>query len=125
MNEDELSKKIIGCAIEVHRTLGAGLLESVYEHALFHELKLSGLNAERQIEVPVNYKGINCGLGFRMDLLVEKIVIIELKSVNAMHEVYLAQTLSYLRLTNIKLALLINFNVPILKRGIKRVVNNL
>lgn len=125
MTEDELSKQIIGCAIEVHRSLGAGLLESIYELALFHELKLSGLNIERQVEIPVIYKDINCGVGYRVDILVEKKVLIELKSVNELNDVHLSQTLTYLKLSNIKLGLLINFNVPILKRGLKRVVNNL
>ncbi len=125
MDENELSKVIIGYAMEVHSELGPGLLESVYESCLEYELKQGGFYVERQKPVPVLYHDVNIDCGFRLDLFVEKKLIIELKAVDAINNIHLAQTLTYLKLTSCKLALLINFNVLHLKDGIKRVVNKL
>ncbi len=125
MDENELSHKIIGAAIEVHKILGPGLLESAYEAALERELYLNGLSVKRQVGLPVVYKDIKCEVGYRIDLLVENKVIIEIKAVDALNDIHLAQLLTYLRLSNLKLGLLINFNVTILKNGIRRVVNHL
>jgi GxxExxY protein len=116
---DDLTEKIIGAAIEVHRLLGPGLLESIYEEALDIELHLRGLKVGRQIEVPVHYKG-HIIKGLRIDLLVENQVIVELKSVSRLPEVAQAQVLSYLKATGLKRALLINFGLPKLVDGVKR-----
>jgi len=120
MVDNELSGKIIGAAIEVHRTLGAGLLESVYEDCMVIELGLQGVSVERQKRVPLVYKGHTLSTDLRLDLLVENQIIVELKAVTAMQPIFEAQLLTYLRLMNIPLGLLINFNVPVLKNGIKR-----
>ncbi len=125
MTENELSYKIIGAALELHRMLGPGLLESVYESALAHDLLESGLDVKRQASLPFMYKEIKMEAGFRIDLLINDKVIIEIKSVDALAPVHFAQTLTYLKLSNLKLALLINFNVKTLKEGIHRIVNNL
>ncbi len=118
---DHLAHTVIGAAIEVHRTLGPGFLESVYEQALSVELGLRDIPFERQYKIEVDYKGVSIGEQ-RLDLLVDKCLIIELKAVEELEPVHQAQLISYLKATNLKLGLLINFNVPILKRGIKRVV---
>ena len=123
--EDELSNIIIGCAIEVHRHLGPGLLESAYEECLCRELSINNIAFERQKPLPVNYKGINLDCGYKLDIVVEKLVIVELKAIEQIIPIHQAQLLTYLKLSNLKLGLLINFNVPILKDGIKRLVNNL
>lgn len=125
MDENELSYKIIGIALKMHTTLGPGLLESVYETALAHDLAESGLNVKRQNAIPFVYKDIKMEAGFRIDLLVNDKVIIEVKSVEVLAPVHFAQTLTYLKLSDLKLALLINFNVKSLKEGIHRIVNNL
>jgi GxxExxY protein len=125
MTENEISSLVIGAAIDVHRELGPGLLESVYEICLIHELNQLGLKFESQVSVPVNYKGIKLDAGFRLDMLVDNRVIIELKSVSALAPVHSAQLMTYLKLTNMKLGLLINFNEALVKDGIKRIVNNL
>ena len=125
MNENELSKIIIGCAIEVHRTLGPGLLESVYENCLLYELEENGIIAERQVELPIEYKYINLDAGYKIDLLVENKVIIELKSVKEIQPIHIAQLMTYLKLSDIKLGMLINFNEVKLIDGVKRIVNNL
>lgn len=125
MDENELSYKIIGVALKMHSTLGPGLLESVYETALAHDLTESGLSLKRQIALPFVYKDIKMEAGFRIDLLVNEKVIIEIKSIDALAPVHFAQTLTYLKLSELKLALLINFNVKSLKEGIHRIVNNL
>jgi GxxExxY protein len=124
-NENELARIVTSCSLEVHRTLGPGLLESVYEKCLLYELKQKSLNVEQQTRLPVIYKNelIDCGL--RLDLWIEKKIIIELKSVEELNNVHLAQMITYLKLTGNKLGLLINFNVPIIKDGIRRVVRNL
>ncbi len=123
--EDELSNKIIGAAIEVHKRIGPGLLESAYEECLCYELNKLNLKFERQKSLPVNYKGILLDCVYRLDLVVEKKVIIELKSVNQIELIHEAQLLTYLKLTGLKLGLLINFNSILLKDGIKRIVNQL
>lgn len=123
MTENELSNKIIGCAIEVHKRLGPGLLESAYQECLLYELKLSGLNVEKEKPMPIIYKEVKLDHGYRIDLLVENKVVIEIKTVEALIEVHTAQVLTYLKLGNYKLGLLLNFYVSVLKDGIKRVIN--
>ena len=123
-NLDELSYKVIGCAIEVHRTLGPGLLESVYEKALMHELALNNIPVRSQVAVKANYKGLDVGEGLRLDLLVDEQLIVELKSVDDFKPVHHKQLLTYLKLMNKQLGLLINFNVCNLTDGVKRIVNN-
>ena len=123
MELNALSEKIIGCAIKVHRTLGPGLLESTYEVCLVHELKKAGLKVERQVSLPVIYDGIKLDAGYQLDVLVEDAVIVELKSVENLLPIHEAQLLTYLKLANKKLGLLINFNVTLLKNGIKRKIN--
>jgi GxxExxY protein len=120
MEKEELTEKIIGAAIEVHRELGPGLLESAYEAALAHELALRGVRFARQKEMPVRYKGFLIEVGYRLDLLVEDQVVVELKAVTEMHPIYEAQLITYLRLSNLRVGLLINFNVPRLKEGVIR-----
>ena len=121
--DTEITEKIIGAAIEVHRHLGPGLLESVYEAALAYELNQAGLSVERQKAVPVAYKGLVFEEGYRLDLLVGGQVIVELKCVDVLLPIHEAQVLSYLKLTGLKVALLVNFKVPVLKQGIKRISN--
>jgi GxxExxY protein len=125
INENELSNIIIGCAIKVHSALGPGLLESAYEECLYFELIKSGLKTEKQKPLPLIYETVKLEIGYRVDLLVENKVIVEIKAVEALNDVHLAQVLTYLKLNNNKLGLLINFNVSLLKTGIKRIVNNL
>ena len=125
LNENEISYKIIGVALELHKSLGPGLLESVYETALAHDLKERGLDVKCQSALPFVYKGIKMEVGFRMDILVNEMVILEVKSIDAIAPVHFAQTLTYLKLSKLKLALLINFNVKFLKEGIHRIVNHL
>ncbi|MEP2771366.1 MAG: GxxExxY protein [Fulvivirga sp.] len=120
--ENKLSKDIIGCAIEVHKTLGQGLLESAYQTCLMHELRSKGLVVVSEIPMPVVYKDIKLDHGYRIDLLVENRVVIEIKTVEAFTDVHLAQVLTYLKLGNYKLGLLINFHTSLLKQGIKRII---
>ena len=122
MYHQELTRKILGAAIEVHRALGPGLLESTYEICLCHELALRNLSFQRQVPVPVLYKGLNIECGYRADLLVEGIVVLELKSIDCILPVHEAQLITYLKLLNKPVGFLINFNVPILKNGIVRKV---
>jgi GxxExxY protein len=119
----EITEAIIGAAIEVHRQLGPGMLESVYEAVLAYELAQRGLEVERQKAVPLVYKELNFDEGYRLDLLVAGQVIVELKCVEALLPIHEAQLLSYLKLTGLKVGLLINFKVPVLKQGLKRLVN--
>ena len=116
----DLTGKIIGCAIEVHKSLGPGLLESAYEECLSYELQRTGLRVERQKALPVVYKEIRLDCGYRIDILVENTVIVELKSVDALNPVHEAQILTYLRFSGKKIGLLINFNVTLLKNGLKK-----
>jgi GxxExxY protein len=125
MTENELSYKIIGAAIGVHKALGPGLLESVYERALEYDLIEAGLTVESQVCIPFHYKKIKLPSAFRADLIVNDLVLIELKSVEQLAPVHFTRTLTYLRLSKKKLALLINFNVKALKEGIHRIVNDL
>jgi len=118
----DLTGRIIGAAIEVHRVLGPGLLESAYEECLAYELELLGLKVQRQLSLPVVYKGRELGVGDRIDLLVEETVIIEIKAVQELEPIHKAQALTYLRLSGKSVALLINFNVPVLRDGVKRLV---
>jgi len=122
---DHLTGEIIGSAIEVHRQLGPGLLESTYEACLKYELDLKGLKVERQQSLPMVYKGVSLDCGYRLDLVIEEEVIVEVKSVQELAKVHEAQLLSYLRLRGGGRGLLINFNVVRIKHGIRRVVNNL
>ncbi len=123
MLENELSKKIIGCAIEVHRQLGPGLLESAYQECLYYELKQTGLKVRKEKPMPIVYKEVKLDHGYRIDLLVEEKVVIEIKTVEYFTDVHIAQVLTYLRLGNYKLGLLLNFHTTVLKNGIKRVIN--
>jgi GxxExxY protein len=125
MNENEISNSIIGLAISVHQSLGPGLLESAYKESLFYRLKKDGFRVEKEKPMPLIYEEVKLDCGYRIDLLVEDKVVIEIKSVEALNEVHLAQTLTYRKLGRYKLGLLINFNVFLLKDGIKRIVNKL
>jgi GxxExxY protein len=117
---EELTEQIIGAAIEVHKAIGPGLLESIYEECLCHELLLRGLKFKRQIEVPVAYKGVNLNCGHRLDLLVEATVVLELKTVERLLPVHEAQLLTYLRMLQKPVGFIFNFNVPVLRNGIVR-----
>lgn len=125
MTENELSRIVFDCALKVHQSLGPGLLESAYEECLFYELKKIGLKVEKQKPLPLIYEEVRLDVGYRIDIIVENKLIIEIKSVEALNDVHFAQLLTYLKLTNCKLGLLINFNVSLIKNGVKRVVNNL
>jgi GxxExxY protein len=125
MTENELSRIVLGQAISVHKTLGPGLLESVYETCLYYRLSKTGLIIERQKPIPLVFEEVKLDCGFRCDLVVENKLIIEIKSVEGLNDVHLAQVLTYLKLTRLKLGLLLNFNVLQLKDGLKRIVNNL
>ncbi len=122
MDREEIFKKVLDCAFEVHTNLGPGLLESVYEECLFMELQMAGLNVEKQKHLSLIYKGLKLESHLRLDILVENIIIVELKAVEELTDVHLAQTLTYLKLSGCKLGLLVNFNVTHLKNGIKRVI---
>lgn len=121
---DLLTEKIIGCAIAVHRVLGPGLLESAYEECICFELSQAGLRFERQVPLPVVYKDVKLDCGYRMDIVVEDAVKVEIKAVERLIPVYEAQLISYLKLANKRVGLLMNFHVPVLKSGLKRLVNN-
>ena len=125
MDINELSSKIIGAAIEVHKAIGPGLLESAYEECLCHELRLRGLLFARQKPLPVKYKGKRLDCGYRLDIVVENTIILELKSCDKTEPIHKAQLLTYLKLSGLKLGLLLNFNVSIMKDGIARIVNEL
>ena len=125
MTENEISEKIIGCAIQVHRELGPGLLESSYQECLYFELIQAGLLVEKEKPLPLVYKDVKLDCGYRLDLVVENKVIIEVKSVEALNDIHMAQILTYLKLSKCKLGLLMNFNVTLMKAGIRRVANKL
>ena len=125
MDENEWSNRIIGAGIEVHSQLGPGLLESVYEHALAYEFTLRSIPFERQKPLPVVYKDVRLDCGFRLDFLVDGLVVVEIKAVDALIPVHEAQVITYLKLTGCKLGLLLNFNVKLFKYGIQRIVNHL
>lgn len=122
---DKITDKIIGAAIEVHKTLGPGLLESAYQKALVHELKLREMNVKEQVPVPLEYKGVSLDCAYRLDILVNDQIIIELKAIEALSPIHEAQAITYLKLTGKKVCLIINFNNRFIKDGIKRIVNNL
>ena len=124
MHQNELTGKIIGLAIEVHNALGPGLLESAYKECLCYKMFKSGIFVEKEKSMPLVFEEVKLECGYRMDLLVEKQVVLEIKSVEFLNEIHLAQTLTYMKLGNYKLGLLLNFNVVKLKDGIKRIVNN-
>lgn len=123
MTENELSNKVIGLAMEVHTVLGPGLLESAYKECLFYKIGKAGLFVEKEKPMPLIFEEVKLECGYRIDLLIENKLVIEIKSVEAINDVHLAQTLTYMKLGNYKLGLLINFNVARLKEGIKRVIN--
>ena len=123
MTENEISSRIIGASIEVHKQLGPGLLESTYEICLGHELKLMGLEVKQQVPLPVIYKDVKINAGYRIDMIVENKVIIEIKSVDALAPIHTAQILTYLKLKDLKLGLLINFNEVKVIDGLKRIIN--
>lgn len=125
MNIEAVGKQVIGAAIEVHRELGPGLLESTYERCLVHELTLYGIKAIRQKSQPIIYKGLEIDEGYRIDVLVEDKIILELKAVDSLNNIHTAQLLTYLKLANLNLGFLINFNTERLVDGLKRIVNNL
>ena len=116
---------MLGCALRVHRALGPGLLENAYEACLAHELTKSGLAVKRQLGMPVTYDGVRVDLGYRLDLLVEDLVVVEVKALERLTDVHRAQVISYLRLGGYRLGYLLNFNVPVLKDGIWRVANGI
>jgi GxxExxY protein len=125
MEEEELNaltQQILGCAYKVHTGLGPGLLESAYEECLYYEMHKAGLKVKRQIDIPLSYEEVKLSVGFRLDLIVEDKVIVEVKAIEAFKDIHTAQVLTYLKLTNCKVGLLINFNVPSLKLGIKRLI---
>ena len=125
MKENELSKIVVNCAYKVHKSLGPGLLESAYEECLFYEINKTGLKIEKQKALPLVYEEVKLEIGYQIDLIIENKLIVEIKSVETLNDVHFAQLLTYLKLTNSKLGLLINFNVALIKNGIKRIANNL
>lgn len=125
MTENEISKIVFECALKVHKTLGPGLLESAYEECMFYELKKSNLKVEKQKALPLVYEEVKLDVGYKIDIIVEDKFIVEIKSVEALNDIHLAQLLTYLRLSDCKLGLLINFNVKLLKEGVRRVVNGI
>jgi GxxExxY protein len=125
MTENELSRVVFDAALKVHQALGPGLLESAYEECLFYEIKKSGLFVEKKKSLPLIYEDVKLEIGYRLDIIIENKLILEIKSVENLNDVHFAQLLTYLKLTNCKLGMLMNFNVSLIKNGIKRVVNNL
>ncbi len=123
MHENEIANKVIGLAIDVHRALGPGLLESAYEECLYYKIQSSGLRAEKQKPIPLVFEEVHLECGYRIDILVEGKLVVEVKSSELLHPIHLAQTLTYLRLGDYRLGLLINFNVEILNHGVRRVIN--
>ena len=123
--QDGLSGQVIGAAIEVHKELGPGLLESVYQQCLAYELEERGVQVRAEVALPVRYKGLQFDSAFRIDLMVEEVLVVELKAVDAILPVHRAQLISYLKLSGLGLGLLINFNVPVLSKGVTRVANEL
>ena len=124
MNTNHLTGEVIGAAIEVHKHLGPGLLESAYEECLCHELNVRKITYEWQKQLPISYKDVKIDLSYRLDIVVEGKIILELKACEKIEDIYKAQLLTYLRLSGLKLGLILNFNVPVMKKGIVRVVNN-
>jgi GxxExxY protein len=125
MTENEISRIVFDSALKVHKSLGPGLLESAYEECLAHELRKHDLIVAKQKPLPLVYEDIKLEIGYRVDLMIENKVIIEVKSVDSLNDIHTAQVITYLKLSECKLGMLINFNVPLIKNGIKRIVNNL
>jgi len=123
ITEEEISKIVFECSLRVHKVLGPGLLESAYEECLFYELKKTNLKVEKQKPLPLIYEEVNLEVGYRIDIIIEDKFIVEVKSVEALNDVHLAQLLTYLKLSDCKLGLLINFNVKLLKDGVRRIIN--
>ena len=123
MTENQISKIVFEAALKVHKALGPGLLENAYEECLFYELKKSGLKVEKQKALPLIYEEVKLEMGYRVDIIIEDKFIIEIKAVEALNDIHLAQILTYLKLADCKLGMLINFNVTLIKNGIKRVIN--
>lgn len=123
MNENELAKLVFDCGLQVHKALGPGLLESSYEECLFYELSKHNIWVEKQKALPLIYEEVKLEIGYRVDLLIENKLVVEIKSVEAINEIHLAQVLTYLKLSNCKLGLLINFNTALFKNGVKRIIN--
>ena len=123
MKENEISKVVLDCAFKVHSQLGPGLLESAYQECLYYEISKSGLNVLKEVPLPLVYEEVQLEVGYRIDLLIENKFIVEIKSVESLTDVHLAQVLTYLKLSKIKLGFLLNFNVARLKSGIKRIIN--
>jgi GxxExxY protein len=124
METDALTEKVIGFCIDIHKQLGPGLLESAYKECLCYELSKAGIPFKREVDLPVKYKSINLDCGYRMDLVVDERVIVELKAIEELNSIHTAQILTYLKLSGLRVGLLINFNVAVLINGLKRVVNN-
>lgn len=124
MDVEELSKIAIGCAIEVHRKLGPGLLESAYRKCLVHELESRGVRCRQEVPMPIVYKGIKLDHGYRMDILIEEKLVLELKTVESFTDVHRAQVITYLKLGDYRLGLLLNFHVARMKDGVKRIINS-
>ena len=122
MKFDKVSNRVIGCALEVHRVLGPGLLESSYQHCLSHELEIKEISHQCEYPLPINYKGVEIDCGYRIDIMIENNLIVELKSVDTILGIHEAQILTYMKLANVSVGLLINFNVELLKDGIRRFV---
>jgi len=125
MTENEISKIVFDSALKVHKALGPGLLESAYEECLIHELRKHKLKVDKQKPLPLVYEDVKLEVGYRLDILIENKVVVEVKSVETLNDVHMAQVITYLKLSECKLGMLINFNVSLIKNGIKRVVNNL
>jgi GxxExxY protein len=123
MNDEQIFKKVLDCSFRVHTNLGPGLLESAYEECLAFELMKTGLKVEKQKPMPLTYNDVQMEIGYRIDIMVSDLVIVEIKSVETLNDVHLAQILTYLRLSGLRLGLLVNFNVSSLKNGIRRVIN--
>ena len=123
--ENLISQKVIGMAMDIHRNFGPGLLEPAYQEFLYFDIRESGLSVVKELPLPIIYKSVHLDHGYRLDLLVENRVVIELKTVDSLQDVHFAQVLTYLKLVHYKLGLLINFNVPLLKDGVRRIVNGL
>ena len=123
MNENAISKIVFDHALKIHKALGPGLLESTYEECLFYDIKKTGLIVEKQKPLPLIYKGVHLEIGYRIDIMIENKFIVEVKSVDALNEIHLAQILTYLKLSGCKLGMLINFNVSFFKKGVRRVIN--
>ncbi len=123
MTENELAKLVFECGLQIHKTLGPGLLESSYEECLFYELSKYNIWVEKQKPLPLVYENVKLEIGYRVDLMIENKLIVEIKSVEAINDIHLAQILTYLKLSNCKLGLLINFNTALFKNGVKRVIN--